>query len=489
MCREYDPRFPEVARRLAEAIETRVPEALVEHIGSTAVPGCAGKGVIDLQVLYPPGHLNAVKAGLEALGFQPQMGRDPFPEDRPMREGTIEHEGAPYTIHAHVIAEDDPEAERNRAFRDLLRSDSDLRDAYVRRKREILDAGTADSGDYSIEKGPFIRDVLTDRGIDVPLEIVIRRTRPEDVPATLDIYNSLRPWRPAMTVEEYNQHVRELEGKRYETWVADRDGEIVGDFDLFEARWYGRPDTFILYGEVREDFRRQGIGSRLHTTMEHQARAVGVRRMYTEVIETMPESIAFLERRGWARTGREDRPSRLTVADANLDGFTGVEERLRREGIRITTLAEFGPEDEAILQAVHEMEHRAAQDMPSSEPRGADPFVEWRQRQLEGPGRSLETFWIALEGNSPVGVARLRGMSGGAFGNGFTGVDPAYRGRGIARALKMKTIQWAHEHGVRFIYTGNDAENHRMLAINISLGYQPLPAEIELVKDLKSSKS
>jgi GrpB-like predicted nucleotidyltransferase (UPF0157 family)/GNAT superfamily N-acetyltransferase len=483
-CREYDPRFSEVAQRLAEAIQARAPEARVEHIGSTAVPGCAGKGVIDLQVLYPSGGLSAVKEGLADLGFQAQAGWDPFPEDRPMREGTIEHHGTTYNVHAHVIAQDDPEAERNRAFRDLLRFDADLRDGYVRRKREILAGNPVDSLDYSIAKGPYIRGVLTDHGIEVPREIVIRRTRPDDFPATLAIYNSLRPWRPAMTLEEYNHHLHELEGKRYEAFVADLDGQIVGDFDLFEASWYGRPDTFLLYGEVREDFRGRGIGSRLHTTMERRARAIGARRIYTEVIDTVPEATAFLEHRGWGRTGREDRPSRLTVADANLAGFTDVEERLRGEGIQIRTLAEIGTEDEAFMHALHEMEFRAEQDMPSSEPHAKDPYETWLQRQMEGPGRSPETFWVALEGNAPVGVARLRQMAGGAVGNGFTGVDPDYRGRGIARALKLKTIEWAREQHVGYIYTANDAENRRMLAINISLGYQPLPADIELVKEI-----
>jgi GNAT superfamily N-acetyltransferase len=75
-------------------------------------------------------------------------------------------------------------------------------------------------------------------------------------------------------------------------------------------------------------------------------------------------------------------------------------------------------------------------------------------------------------------------MPGRAAGNGLTAVDADYRGRGIARALKFKTIEWARENGIETIYTENDLENHRMLAINVSLGYKPLPPEVELVKDL-----
>mgnify|MGYP001189163215 CR=1 FL=1 len=318
-------------------------------------------------------------------------------------------------------------------------------------------------------------------------DLVIRPAKPEDIPATLEMYNALRPERPPMTLEEYNQHVRELTGKRYEPWAAELHGRVVGDFDLFEARWYSTPDTFVLYGEVHEDFRGKGIGSRLHETMEERARAIGARRVYTEVIETMPQSVSFLERRGWTRTGRTDQPLRLRVSAANLDGFTGVEERLSREGIRITTLADVGRDDAAFLHAVHDMEFRAERDMPGSEPRSQEPYELWLHRQLEGPGRSPERFWVAMVGDRPVGVARLRRTSGNTVSNALTGVDPEYRGRGIARALKLKTVEWACEHGAEFIFTANDAENQRMLSINISLGYRPLPACIDLVKELPGS--
>ena len=56
-CLPYDPRAPEVARRVTEIIHRQLPHVLVEHVGSTAVPGCAGKGVIDLLIPYREGEL------------------------------------------------------------------------------------------------------------------------------------------------------------------------------------------------------------------------------------------------------------------------------------------------------------------------------------------------------------------------------------------------------------------------------------------------
>src|SRR5262245_8570819 len=154
---EYDPKAPDVARLVGEAIAAAEPRLAVEHVGSTAVPGCAGKGVVDLMLLYPAGLLDAAKAALDRLGFQRQSTRDPFPEDRPMRLGAIEHSGKVYRLHVHVIAAEADEAAVLRSFRDRLRADPILRAAYEVRKREIVQAGITDSVNYSEAKGDFIR--------------------------------------------------------------------------------------------------------------------------------------------------------------------------------------------------------------------------------------------------------------------------------------------------------------------------------------------
>lgn len=155
-CHDYDPHAPQAAARVASIINQHLPELIVEHIGSTAVPGCAGKGVVDLQILYPTGRLEATKALLDQLGFQCQHTRDPWPESRPMRLGAFEYDGKWFRLHAHVIAQDSLEAAELRAFRDRLRNDAALLADYVARKRQIIAAGVTDSVDYAYRKGEFI---------------------------------------------------------------------------------------------------------------------------------------------------------------------------------------------------------------------------------------------------------------------------------------------------------------------------------------------
>jgi GrpB-like predicted nucleotidyltransferase (UPF0157 family) len=160
-CRDYDPRAPRVAQRVALLMTERLPTLVVEHIGSSSVPGCAGKGTVDLMVLYPPGQLEATKHLLETLGFQRQTTPDPWPEDRPMRTGTFEYDGSLFRLHAHVIAADSPEVAELRTFRERLRADPELVAAYVACKRAIIASGITDEGEYATAKGSFVERTLS----------------------------------------------------------------------------------------------------------------------------------------------------------------------------------------------------------------------------------------------------------------------------------------------------------------------------------------
>ena len=128
--RAYDPDVREVARLIRGAIQSVEPRLQVEHVGSTSVPGCGGKGIIDLAILYPEELLTSAKAVLDGLGFQRQGGPEPFPENRPMRVGCVEYRGRPFRVHAHVIALGSKEHDEMVWFRETLSRDSELRQSY-----------------------------------------------------------------------------------------------------------------------------------------------------------------------------------------------------------------------------------------------------------------------------------------------------------------------------------------------------------------------
>ena len=138
-------------------IAERLPDTEIEHVGSSSVPGCAGKGTLDLVIPYRDDtHLAAINDALFALGFGRQRNRDPFPETRPMRIGAIDHDGGTFLLHVHVVPESGSETTELRSFRDRLRADPSLVAVYVAAKRAILDAGVRDGDDYAEKKGAFI---------------------------------------------------------------------------------------------------------------------------------------------------------------------------------------------------------------------------------------------------------------------------------------------------------------------------------------------
>ena len=156
---------PEVARKVAALIAAKRPGTVAEHVGSSAVPGLAGKGTVDLLLPTPAEDIPAVTEDLLALGFQRQAVATAFPQTRPMLQGIIRHGGTSFRVHVHVVPESSPEVAALRGFRDALLADPELRQEYVRLKRSIVDSGTVDSVAFSKAKHAWIVAALERLGL------------------------------------------------------------------------------------------------------------------------------------------------------------------------------------------------------------------------------------------------------------------------------------------------------------------------------------
>jgi GrpB-like predicted nucleotidyltransferase (UPF0157 family) len=161
---QSDPAAPEVARRLIALIATRWPATPAEHIGSTAVPGLAGKGTIDLLLAADPAHIPAITQALLELGFQPQV-PTAFPPTRPMLWGTFRHGRTEYPVHVHVVPASSPEVAALCGFRDALCADPVLRRRYAALKRAIVAGGPADPVAFTKAKHDWIAATLTHLGL------------------------------------------------------------------------------------------------------------------------------------------------------------------------------------------------------------------------------------------------------------------------------------------------------------------------------------
>ena len=141
-------------------LETRIREALgetavvVEHCGSTSVPGLAAKPVVDVLLLVPdPTDEAAYVPQLEAAGFPFALREPDWHEHRLFRK--LEPR-----VNLHVFAVGSPEAERMLAFRDRLRSHPDERERYEAAKRELATRRWERVQDYADAKTEVVEGII-----------------------------------------------------------------------------------------------------------------------------------------------------------------------------------------------------------------------------------------------------------------------------------------------------------------------------------------
>jgi GrpB-like predicted nucleotidyltransferase (UPF0157 family) len=153
---DYDPAWPGLAQRAIDELTVAAAGWLtvIEHIGSTSVPGLAAKPIIDLMAaadtLESPRAEEAVRAlGYERMEFQ-------MPERLSFRR-----RGSPVGYHLHVVLASSWDTRNQRILRDHLREHPDDRDAYGALKRDL--AGVAEeSATYTRAKTALIQRMVDD---------------------------------------------------------------------------------------------------------------------------------------------------------------------------------------------------------------------------------------------------------------------------------------------------------------------------------------
>ena len=316
-------------------------------------------------------------------------------------------------------------------------------------------------------------------------DLSYRLKTPEDDQWLVDTRNLISNHLPPSSVQSFRHWERvdrAAEKSHTERYLVERDGSRVGQFVVEKMWWTEKAGGFFCGLSVHPELWGQGIGSWIYEQLLARLGELKAERAYSNVRNDRPVAQSFVSKRGFEKTGHADRWSRLEVQTANLEGYLGVEDRLRDEGLVIRTLADIDASED-FLRKLHAAQDEAVADIPMSERFTGSPFEQFLE-EIRDPALTPERSWIAMDGDEPVGVAFLPVESPGSAFNGFTGTRRAYRGKGVARALKLKTLEWARANGIEYIYTANDVNNTRMLSINNSLGYQELPISEEILKRL-----
>ncbi len=162
-----DSSWVEAFEQVRKILTRSLPDDLVavEHVGSTAVQGLPAKPILDIDVVIKKDSgFDTIKTALEALGYIHEghkgiVGREAFkrsdetvPFTTPARPAMAQH--------LYVLEEGAAELKKHLYFRDRLRSDSVVKQAYGELKIQLAKRHRDDREAYTEAKTAFIQNIL-----------------------------------------------------------------------------------------------------------------------------------------------------------------------------------------------------------------------------------------------------------------------------------------------------------------------------------------
>lgn len=153
---DYDPAWPTLYEHEAARIRTALGDRVLvlEHAGSTSVPGLAAKPVIDIVLgVADPADEAAYVPDLVAAGYVLHIREPEWFEHRMFKDSDP-------AVQVHVFSADSPEIVRMLAFRDRLRSHDDERRLYEATKRDLAARNWRFVQDYADAKGEVVEGII-----------------------------------------------------------------------------------------------------------------------------------------------------------------------------------------------------------------------------------------------------------------------------------------------------------------------------------------
>ena len=153
---DYDPQWPVLFEREAVKIRAALGSRalMIEHVGSTSVPGLMAKPIIDIIVAVADSSDESTYVPtLEAAGYRLHI-REPGWEQHRLLKGTQPD------VNLHVFTQDSRELSRMLTMRDWLRANEADRELYAATKQELASRTWKYVQNYADAKSTVIAEIM-----------------------------------------------------------------------------------------------------------------------------------------------------------------------------------------------------------------------------------------------------------------------------------------------------------------------------------------
>ncbi|WP_149823333.1 GNAT family N-acetyltransferase [Streptomyces tailanensis] len=259
----------------------------------------------------------------------------------------------------------------------------------------------------------------------------------------------------------------------YQQLVAEADGEVIGTVQLGIAHDSHAPGQGYLNVYVHPEHVRRGAGGLLVRAAEERLAAVGATRLLSWVLDT-PDNRAFAERRGYT-SSRSAHFLRLDLAKGTLPSVQSPP-----PDVELHTAADFADDPRPLF----DLDAETVADEPSDLDAEFDDYEQWVAQTYRHPLLDHDLSTVVLVDGTPAAFTAVRTDGRNRYFTGMTGTARAFRGRGLAKLAKNDSLHRARAAGYTEAFTGNDAGNGPMIAINKWFGYEVCATEVRHVREL-----
>ncbi|MER6391987.1 GNAT family N-acetyltransferase [Streptomyces sp. NPDC001523] len=308
------------------------------------------------------------------------------------------------------------------------------------------------------------------------MTLTIRDLRPgdsRDAEAVAAVRRATLPFMIASGVGVAHELASAHPARHYRLLVAETgDGRVVGTAQVGIAHDSAEPGASFVNAHVHPDHRGLGAGTALLRTAEEHLRARGAVETYAWVVDE-PGHRAFAERHGY-RPGRSAHFLRLDLTTASLPPYPAE----LPPGVELRTGSAFVDDPRPLYEA----DAAVSRDEPGDLPVELDDYEDWLSGVWHDPTLDKELTTVVLVDGAPAAFTAARTDGTGRYASGMTGTLAAHRGRGLAKLAKIDSLRRAVAAGCTEAFTGNDAGNGPMLAINPWFGYEIRATETRFTK-------